>query len=81
MFLVGSLIAALSRDIGQLLSGRAIQGAGGGGLVVLSNIVIGDLFSQRERGTYYGVTGAVWAFASSIGPIVGGAFTQNVNWR
>ena len=80
-FLVGSLTAATSQSVGQLISARAIQGMGGGGLVVLSNIVIGDLFSPRERGTYYGVTGAVWAFASAIGPVVGGALTQNVTWR
>ena len=78
---MGSLVAALSKNIGQLISARAIQGVGGGGLVVLGNIIIGDLFSQRDRGTYYGIIGAVWAFATSIGPIIGGAFTQNVSWR
>ena len=81
LFFVGSAVAATSQNVGQLLAARAIQGCGGGGLVVLSNIVIADLFSQRERGTYYGVTGAVWAFANSIGPVVGGAFTENVSWR
>lgn len=81
LFFVGSLIAALSINIGMLIAARAIQGLGGGGLVVLVNIVIGDLFSPRRRGAYYGVIGGVWALASSLGPIIGGAFTTKVTWR
>lgn len=81
LFLVGSLVAATAQNIGQLISARAIQGVGAGGLVVLTAIIIGDMFSQRERGTYYGITGAVWAFANAIGPLIGGAFTQSVSWR
>lgn len=75
-FFVGSLIAALSVNVGMLIAARAIQGISGGGLVVLVNIVIGDLFSPRRRGAYYGVIGGVWAIASSLGPIIGGAFTE-----
>lgn len=81
IFFVGSLIAALSVNIGMLITARAIQGIGGGGLVVLVNICIGDLFSQRRRGAYYGIIGGVWAIASSLGPILGGAFTEKVSWR
>ena len=81
IFMIGSLVAALSNSIGMLIAARAIQGIGGGGLVILCNIVIGDLFSLRKRGAYYGMIGAVWAVASSIGPIIGGAFTQKVSWR
>ncbi|KAK3675680.1 hypothetical protein LTR78_004321 [Recurvomyces mirabilis] len=81
IFMIGSLIAALSTSIGMLIAARAIQGIGGGGLVILVNIVIGDLFSLRNRGAFYGMVGAVWAIASSVGPIIGGAFTQKVSWR
>ncbi|KAK5134375.1 hypothetical protein LTR08_006555 [Meristemomyces frigidus] len=81
IFMIGSLIAALSTSIGMLIAARAIQGIGGGGLVILVNITIGDLFSLRNRGAYYGMIGAVWAVASSIGPIIGGAFTEKVSWR
>ena len=81
VFFVGSLIAALSVNIGMLITARAIQGIGGGGLVVLVNICIGDLFSQRRRGAYYGIIGGVWAIASSLGPIMGGVFTEKVTWR
>ncbi|KAK5112487.1 hypothetical protein LTR62_004244 [Meristemomyces frigidus] len=81
IFMIGSLVAALSNSIGMLIAARAVQGIGGGGLVILVNIVIGDLFSLRNRGAFYGMVGAVWAIASSIGPIIGGAFTEKVSWR
>jgi sugar phosphate permease len=81
VFFVGSLIAALSISIGMLITARAIQGVGGGGLITLVNICIGDMFSPRSRGAYYGMVGGVWALASAIGPLVGGAFTEDVSWR
>ena len=81
IFMIGSLVAALSTSIGMLIAARAVQGLGGGGLVILVNITIGDLFSLRIRGAFYGIIGGVWAIASSIGPIIGGAFTQSVSWR
>lgn len=81
IFMVGSLVAALSNSIGMLIAARAVQGLGGGGLVILVNIVIGDLFPLRIRGAFYGVIGGVWAISSALGPIIGGAFTQGVTWR
>jgi EmrB/QacA subfamily drug resistance transporter len=81
IFMIGSLVAALSNSIGMLIAARAVQGLGSGGLIILVNITIGDLFSLRNRGAYYGMVGAVWAIASSIGPIIGGSFTQEVSWR
>lgn len=81
IFMVGSLVAALANSIGMLIAARAVQGIGGGGLIILVNIVIGDLFSMRNRAAFYGLIGGVWAIASSIGPIIGGAFTQAVSWR
>lgn len=81
IFMVGSLVSALSTSIGMLIAARAIQGIGGGGLIILANITIGDLFSLRSRGAFYGMIGAVWAVASAIGPIIGGAFTEKVSWR
>jgi len=80
-FLVGSLVAGLANSIGMLIAARAVQGIGGGGLIILVNITIGDLFSLRSRGAFYGIIGAVWAVASAIGPVIGGAFTEKVTWR
>jgi EmrB/QacA subfamily drug resistance transporter len=81
IFFIGSLLAGLSVSIGMLIAARAIQGTGGGGLIILVNICISDLFSMRKRGTYFGIVGMVWAFASAVGPILGGVFTEKVSWR
>jgi EmrB/QacA subfamily drug resistance transporter len=81
VFFAGSLIAGLSINIGMLIAARVIQGIGGGGLLILPNIIIGDLFSPRSRGAYYGIIGATWAMASSLGPVIGGIFASKVTWR
>lgn len=81
IFFVGSLLAAVSVNMGMLIAARVVQGIGGGGLVIIVNIAISDLFAMRERGAYFAIIGGVWALASSLGPIVGGAFTQKVSWR
>lgn len=81
IFMAGSLIAALSISIGMLVGGRVVQGIGGGGLVILVNICVADLFSMRERPKWYGFLGMVWAIASGVGPVIGGGFTEGVSWR
>src|SRR5256714_6413768 len=81
IFCGGSLISALSVSVKMLLAGRVVQGIGGGGLIILVNICISDLFSMRERGKYLGVVGATWAIASAVGPLLGGVFSEKVSWR
>ncbi|KAF5021589.1 hypothetical protein F66182_6371 [Fusarium sp. NRRL 66182] len=81
IFWIGSLLCAVSNGMPMLIASRAIQGIGGGGLIVLPNIAISDLFSMRNRGMYFGILGMVWALASAVGPILGGVFTSQVNWR
>lgn len=81
IFFVGSTLAATSVNISMLIVARCIQGLGGGGLVVLVNICVSELVSPRKRGQYLGYLAIVWALASALGPILGGAFTQRVTWR
>src|SRR6478735_1078978 len=78
IFWIGSLLCAVSNGMPMLIASRAIQGIGGGGLIVLPNIAISDLFSMRNRGMYFGILGMVWALASAVGPILGGVFTSQV---
>ncbi|KAL4898272.1 major facilitator superfamily-domain-containing protein [Aspergillus ambiguus] len=80
-FFLGSALCGASVNITMLIVGRAIQGVGGGGLLALVSIVVGDLFSQRDRGKYYGIVGMVWAVAFTLGPLIGGAFTKGPSWR
>ncbi|KAA8642698.1 uncharacterized protein ATNIH1004_009450 [Aspergillus tanneri] len=68
-------------SIAMLIAGRAIQGAGAGGVLLIVMILIGDLVSPRERGLYFGILGVVYAIAISSGPLIGGALAENVGWR
>ncbi len=81
VFLVGSLFSGISQNMTQLIGGRAFQGIGAGGLSAMAFAIIGDIVSPRERGRYQGYTGAVFAFASVVGPLLGGFFVDNLSWR
>jgi EmrB/QacA subfamily drug resistance transporter len=80
-FLLGSAFAGLAQDMVQLVVARGIQGIGGGGLMAMAMTIIGDVVSPRERGRYQGYIGSVFAFASIIGPLVGGFFVDHLTWR
>jgi EmrB/QacA subfamily drug resistance transporter len=81
VFLVGSVLCGLSRNMPELIAFRAIQGLGGGALLVSTQAVIGDVVSPRERGRYSGLMGAVFGVSTVVGPLLGGLFVDHLSWR
>lgn len=81
LFVLGSLVCALGDSMFTLIAGRAVQGLGGGGLMILSQAIIADVVPARQRGKYMGVMGSVFAVSTIVGPLLGGWFTEVVGWR
>ncbi|GAA4367697.1 hypothetical protein GCM10023166_14130 [Paeniglutamicibacter cryotolerans] len=81
IFVVASAIAGFSQDTSMLITMRVFQGLGAGGLTALSQIVMADIISPRERGKYMGLFGAVMALGTVGGPLIGGFITDSINWR
>ena len=76
VFLLGSVLAGLSQNMGELIAFRAVQGMGAGGLLTIALAIIGDVVSPRERGRYQGYFGAVFGLSSVAGPLIGGFLTE-----
>ncbi|WP_428832504.1 MULTISPECIES: MDR family MFS transporter [Amycolatopsis] len=81
LFLVGSFFSGWADSMLWLIVFRAVQGLGGGGLMVTSSAVIADVVPLRERGKYQGVIGAMFGVATVAGPLLGGLFVDHLSWR
>ena len=81
IFVAATAAAGFSQDAGMLIAFRAVQGLGAGGLAALSQIIMADIISPRERGRYMGLFGAVMAVATVGGPLLGGFLTDAAGWR
>ena len=81
IFLVGSLLSGFSQTMEQLIAFRAVQGLGGGVMMALAFITVGDLFTPAERGKYQGFVAAVFGLSSVIGPTLGGFITDTLSWH
>src|SRR5437764_3248548 len=81
VFLIGSALCGISQNMTELIAFRALQGLGGGGLLVVTMAVVGDIIPPRDRGRYQGFFGAVFGLSTVIGPLLGGFFVDNLSWR
>jgi EmrB/QacA subfamily drug resistance transporter len=81
IFVLGSALAGFSHTMTELIAFRALQGLGGGGLLVGAQTIIGDVVSPRERGRYMGLFGAMFGVATVVGPLIGGLCVTYLSWR
>ncbi|KPV74144.1 uncharacterized protein RHOBADRAFT_15707 [Rhodotorula graminis WP1] len=81
IFALGSALTGAAQSMAMAIGGRSVQGIGGGAILTMVEIIICDLVPLAERGTYFGIIGAVWALASTLGPPIGGALASAGAWR
>ncbi|MPY56537.1 MFS transporter [Streptomyces spongiae] len=81
VFIVGSAVAGAAQSMTVLIIGRAVQGLGGGGLMITSQAIVADLVPPRQRARYMAPIGAVFGLAAVVGPLLGGWFTDHADWR
>ncbi|KAG0070794.1 hypothetical protein BGZ89_012463 [Linnemannia elongata] len=81
VFLLGSALCGAAQSMIMLIIGRAVQGLGGSGIIALSMILVADIVPLRERGTYQALIALIFAIAAVLGPLLGGAFSDNITWR
>lgn len=81
IFMIGSSLCGLADNMKELIVFRGLQGLGGGIMMPMAMIVIGDLFTGKQRARFQGVFGGIYALASVIGPQIGGWIVDSFSWH
>jgi EmrB/QacA subfamily drug resistance transporter len=81
VFVLGAFLCATATSMPELVAWRIVQGAGGGGLMIGAQAVLGEVVSPRERGRYLGLLGGVYIVAAVGGPLLGGLAVDHLTWR
>lgn len=81
MYTLGTILCCSAHSVGVMLLGRCIQGVGGGGVHVLSGVIMTDLVPLRHRPKWFGIVLGAWALGTAIGPLIGGAIVEHTTWR
>lgn len=81
LFMIGSALSGMADSMTQLIIFRGIQGIGGGVMMPMAMIIIGDIFTGAERAKWQGVFGGIFGLASIIGPQIGGWIVDHMSWR
>jgi MFS family permease len=79
-FTVGIIICSVSKSSTVLITGRCIQGIGGGGIIVLTYVLMADLFTLQERSKFISLISITWLIGTACGPVLGGGFAYNASW-
>jgi len=81
LFTLGSILCGMANSMVMLIVFRGVQGLGAGGMVPLSMIIVGDLFTIEKRGKIQAVFSSIWAISSIVGPVLGSFFVETLTWR
>lgn len=81
IFVTGAVLCAFATSMPLFIAARAVQGIGGGGLMIGAQAIIGEVVSPRERGRYLGLIGAAYVVAAVGGPLIGGLVIDRMSWR
>ncbi|WP_173916631.1 MDR family MFS transporter [Halobacillus sp. Marseille-Q1614] len=80
LFLIGSVLAALSPSMAVLISARFVQGLGAGALMPIATTIVGDIYTKEERAKIQGYLSSVWGISAVAGPLIGGLFVDVLSW-